>query len=105
MVVKDYHSIITELETRDYWWFNVSSPENLEPNDVLRFNLWDTKNTKLIKQVTIDLSKDKWFEKIQKASIHTYKGRDILKVHAYRDKRTKEFIMYFGRVTDGLYRI
>lgn len=105
MVVKEYNSIITESETRDRWWFNVSSPENLEPNDVLRFNLWDATNTKLIKQVTIDLSKDKWLEKIQKASIHTYKGRDILKVHAYCNKRTKEFIMYFGRVKDGLYPI
>ena len=105
MVVKEYNSIITERETRDRWWFNVSSPENLEPTDVLRFNLWDTTKTILIKHVTIDLFKDKWLEKIQKASTHTYKGREILKVHAYRDKRTKEFIMYFGHVNDGLYRI
>jgi len=96
---------MTKRTNRDTWWFNVSNPTTLTPQDLLQFNLWDTSNTNLIKQVTIDLSNTKWMTRVRRGSTHNYMGRDILKVNAFRDNKTKRFVIYFGHVDDGLYPI
>jgi len=96
---------MTKRRTRDTWWFNVSHPKTLTSQDVLQFNLWDTSNNKLLKQVTIDLSDIKWISRLRHGSTHNYQGREILKVYAYRDYRIKRFILYFGHVDDGLFPI
>jgi len=104
-MLRELNSKMTIRETRDTWWFNLSGSHSLTRKDIIRLNLWDTDNKKLVKQVTIVLSSSSWLEKIQKAHTHTYKGREILKVNAYRVRRTNQFIMCFGKVGDGLYQI
>lgn len=104
-MLRELNSKMTIRETRDTWWFNISEPQSLSRTNIIRLNLWDADNNELVKQVTLDLSSDSWLEKIQKAPSHTYKGREILKANAYRDRRTNRFILYFGRVGAGLYRI
>ena len=96
---------MTKRTTRDTWWFNVSHPKAMTSQDLLEFNLWNTKNTSLIKKISIDLSDPKWMTRVRHGSTHNYLGREILKVNAYRDYRTNRFIIYFGHVDDGLYYI
>ena len=88
----------------DTWWYNISNPINLKLNSELIFNLWDTENRDLIKQVEIKLDQE-WMKRVQNASTHTYKNREICKVHIQRNHYTKKFILYFGKKTDGFYPI
>lgn len=88
----------------DTWWYNISNPSELKRNDLLSLNLWDAENKELIKKVEINLD-SQWMKRIQNASTHTYKNREICKIHIHRSHTTKEFEIYFGVKTDGVYSL
>jgi len=101
-VTKVLNSKRTVSGNIDVWWYNISSPSKLTPNDVIQFNLWDVENRNLIKRAIIDLSEN-WLSRIRRASTHFYKGIEICKVHIQRMHGSKGFLIYFGRKEDGTY--
>jgi hypothetical protein len=88
---------------KDYWWYNLSSPEKLidtEPLVVLDLN--DKNNDRI---GSIPLHMGKWATQIMSASYHFSGERKIVKIHVTRDIGSQEYIMWFGRKEDGLYRV
>jgi len=88
----------------DYWWYNISSPSNLTPNDVIILNLWDTDKRNLIRKVILEMNKN-WLSCIRNASF-LYSGEvERCIIHIKRDHHTGNFTRYFGRIKDGVYSI
>jgi len=90
---------------KDYWWYNICSPNNLSSRDIILLNLWDAMNQNIIKQVTLDLGQNDWLRRIQLASTHYYRGTEICKIHIQRDHIINNFIIYFGLKKEGTYPI
>jgi len=89
---------------KDYWWYNITNPSKLDFNEVIVLNLKDTVNQNLVKKVTMAMNKN-WLSRINKASTHFNRGTEICKIHIQRNHRTGEFIIYFGRMEDGIYQL
>lgn len=89
---------------KDYWWYNITSPSNLDPTEVVVLNLWDTENRNLVKRVVMAMNEN-WLLRINKASTHFNRGTEICKIHIQRHHITGKFIIYFGRIEDGTYSL
>ena len=88
----------------DIWWYNLSNPSKILFGDEIILNLWDEKNANLIKQINIQVDKN-WLKRIRLGSTHIYKKREICKIHVQRNHHSKDFTLYFGKKTDGVYKI
>ena len=88
----------------DTWWYNLSNPSRIRIGEEIKLNLWDEKNVNLIKEINIQVNAE-WLKRIQSGSTHTYKEKEICKIHTQRNHYSKEFTLYFGKKTDGIYKI
>jgi len=88
----------------DRWWYNISSPHKIQLGSVFCFNLWDKNNQKLVRKSIIEMNKT-WLTRLNKASTHTYKEREICKVHIIREISKNIYSIYFGRKSDGVYAL
>lgn len=91
---------------RDFWWYNISSPEDWIENDpfltLIVNGKDDNDNIGLIK---LPLGKSEWHARIVKASNHIYNRRKIIKVHLFKEIGSNQYRIYFGKVSDGVYPV
>lgn len=91
---------------RDYWWYNLSSPEDWIENDPFLTLIVNGKDDyENIGSIILPLGKSVWHDRIAKASDHLYNKRKIVKVHLFKEIGSKQYQIYFGRVTDGVYPV
>jgi hypothetical protein len=91
---------------RDYWWYNLSSPDNWINHDTqINLILNDELNRKIIGTITLQLDRDDWYNRIMRASRHELGGRDIIKIHVIREHGSQQYRIYFGKTEDGVYPV
>ena len=81
--MKKLSSIKSSRGNRDYWWFNLSSPEKWiesDPSITLIVNGKD--DVDKIGSIILPLSD--WHDRIVKASDHNHNRRKIIKVHLFK---------------------
>jgi hypothetical protein len=91
---------------RDYWWYNLSNPDNWIKQDTkINLILYDESNTTRIGTIILQLDKNDWYNRIMGASRHLYRGREIIKVHVIKEYKSQRYYIYFGKKEDGIYPV
>ncbi|MFX1294274.1 MAG: hypothetical protein ACFFD2_05375 [Promethearchaeota archaeon] len=94
---KQHHSV-----NKDIWWYHISSPSNLNLNDIIVLNLYDTEHIHLLKKFEISLN-EIWLNRILRASTHFQDDIEICKIHIQKNHGENKYLIYFGRKEDGVY--
>jgi len=104
LIIKVLNSKNHPAGNRDYWWYDLSSPDNWVNHDTrIDLILNDELNRTIIGTITLQLDKDDWHNRIMRASRHGV--RDTIKVHVYRNHGNPQYYIYFGRTEDGVYPV
>jgi len=91
---------------RDYWWYNLSSPDGwIDHETAIRLILNGKDKTDKIGKIILPIGKSVWRNRIIKASYHLYNNRKIIKVHVYKENGNDQYLIYFGRISDGIYPV
>jgi len=91
---------------RDYWWYNLSSPEDwMTKESKITFILNDKNKEDRIGSIELRLNANNWYNRIISANSQLYKRRKIIKVHIVKENKSNKFIIYFGQVGDGIYPV
>ncbi|MGD0204487.1 MAG: hypothetical protein ABSC20_11360 [Candidatus Bathyarchaeia archaeon] len=90
---------------REYWWYNLISPENwLEREPFLTLILNGKDANERVGSIVIPLNGE-WRERILKAPSGSLKGMKAIKAHVYKVRQSGEYWIYFGKVSDGVYPV
>jgi hypothetical protein len=91
---------------RDYWWYNLSSPEDwIDSDHFITLILNGKDDTDYIGSIILPLDKSDWHNHIVKASNHIHNNRNIIKVHVFKENGSEHYRIYFGKVSDGVYPV
>jgi hypothetical protein len=91
---------------REYWWYNLSSPDDwLDTERSIRLILHGENGDDYLGSIHLSLTDGDWLDRIRKASNHKYNGRKIVKIHVFKRTNDKSYSLYFGRVGDGVYPV
>jgi len=91
---------------RDYWWYNLSSPDDWIRHDTqINLVLYDESNETNIGTIILQLDRNDWYSRVMRASRHTFKGRRIIKVHVIKEFGNPQYYIYFGKIDDGYYLV
>lgn len=89
---------------RDYWWYNLSSPEKwIESEPAITLIVNGKNDEDKIGSIILPLNKGDWRNRIAKATINTYKQRKLIKVHLFKEIDSQQYKIYFGHKVDGVY--
>ncbi len=89
--------------TFESWWYNLSNLEDwLTPKSRIVLVVNDSNNSRI---GTIVLDMAKWYDRIIHASYHKWRNRKIVKVHVTKKNGHPNYLIYFGKISDGTYPI
>jgi hypothetical protein len=104
--MKKLSSIKSSRGNKDYWWYDLSSPDDWITTDAsIIFILNNSSDLDRIGSILLRLSENDWLNRIKKASYHFKNGNKTIKVHITKEHSSQQYMIYFGRKDDGVYPV
>ncbi len=104
--MKKLSSIKSSRGNRDYWWYDLSSPDGWITEDTrIKFILNDKSDIDRIGSILLRMDENDWYNRIMSASFHFKRERKTIKVHIFKELSTHQYKIYFGHKDDGVYPV